>query len=150
MGYRSDVAYTIRFVSHTYTTDSTPEHEAKARDSFYTFITEAKANEDTAPCFRDEDLKVNTDDLEINFFASQVKWYDDYPDVKCHVALMELSKEWAESNEEDPTRYDDKNPYIGGVYARIGEDVNDIEEECWGEGEYQWINIARSICVDWE
>lgn len=141
MGYRSTVAYTIRFLPHTYTTDSTPEHKVKAKDSFYTFLAEAKANEDTAACFQDEDLKVNEADLEINFFVSDVKWYDDYPDVKCHMALMELSKEWCS--------HETKNPYIGGVHARIGEDLNDIEEDCWGEGEYDWITISRSMHCDW-
>ena len=45
MGYRSDVAYTIRFVS---------DHDENNKQSFYTFIAEAKAKAATAPCFSEE------------------------------------------------------------------------------------------------
>jgi hypothetical protein len=143
MGYRSTVAYTIRFIPrHSPDTDDI-EEERKAKSSFYLLLAEAKANVDTSLCFTDTDcFEVDEEKLQIRFFAESVKWYEDYPDVKCHEALIDLSKSWADD--------DTSNPYIGGAFARVGEDLTDIQEECWGQGEYQWISIARSVCVDWE
>ena len=133
MGYRSTVAYTIRFVG---------DDDTKAKQSFYTFLAEAKSNEDTALCFSNQEsdvFKVLEDKLEIRFFAEGVKWYDEYPDVKCHEALLDLSREWA-----------DDNDCIGGAYALVGEEIGDNKEDYWGQGDCSWVGISRSVCVDWE
>jgi len=133
MGYRSTVAYTIRFEG---------DDDTKARQSFYTFIAEAKSKETTALCFSDQEnevFKVLEDKLEIRFFAEGVKWYESYPDVQCHECLMGLAREWA-----------DENDCIGGAFARVGEDTNDNVEEVWGQGDYGWVGVVRSVCVDWE
>jgi hypothetical protein len=138
MGYRSTVAYTIRFIAkHSPDTDDI-EEERKAKASFYTFIAEAKAKETTAGAFTDEDLKVDEEKLAIYFYAGDVKWYEDYPDVACHECLMGLAREWA-----------DENDCIGGAFARIGEELDDTIEEVWGEGEYDWVNIYRTMHCDW-
>jgi len=143
MGYRSTVAYSIRFIpKHSPDTDDIVE-ERKARASFYTFIAEAKAKEETALCFidlksSDEHFQVDEATLQIRFFADGVKWYDDYPDVKCHEALMDLSREW--TNEND---------YIGGAFARIGDDSDDNIEETWGQGDYDWCAVRRFVECDW-
>lgn len=142
MGYRSQVAYTIRFETPSYNKPEEKEDPEDAKRSFYTFIAEAKANEDTAYCFSDQEsevFKVLEDKLEIRFFAENVKWYEDYPDVKCHEALISLAKAWA-----------DDNNFIGGAFARVGEDTTDLVEEVWGQADWDWISIHRSICVDWE
>lgn len=144
MGYRSTVAYTIRFVPIEQEGIDFVMAEEKAKASFYTFLAEAKANEDTALCFSDQEdevFKVLEDELEIRFFAEGVKWYESYPDVACHEALIELSKSWADD--------DTSNPYIGGAFARVGEDTNDNVEEVWGQGEYGWVGINRSVYADW-
>jgi len=142
MGYRSTVAYTIRFIPrHSPDTDDI-EEERKAKSSFYLLLAEAKANENTAGCFADTDcLEVLEDKLEIRFFAESVKWYESYPDVQCHEALIELSKSWADD--------DTSNPYVGGAFARVGEDTNDNVEEVWGQGDYGWVGINRSVYADW-
>jgi hypothetical protein len=144
MGYRSTVAYTIRFIPrHSPDTDDIVE-ERKAKATFYTFLAEAKAKETTALCFseqEDEVFKVLEDKLEIRFFAEGVKWYESYPDVACHEALIELSKSWADD--------DTSNPCIGGAFARVGEDANDNVEEIWGQGEYSWVGVNRSVYADW-
>jgi hypothetical protein len=129
MGYRSTVAYTIRFEG---------DDDTKAKQSFYTFIAEAKAKETTAGAFTDEDLIVDEEKLQLRFFAECAKWYEDYPDVKCHECLMGLSREWADENE-----------CVGGAFARIGEEANDNIEEVWGNGDYDWVNIYRSMHCDW-
>ena len=135
MGYRSVVAYTIRFDGGDFGDD-------KAKASFFTFITEAKAKEETAGAFLDEDLKVDEKKLALYFYADHVKWYESYPDVQCHEALMELSRDWADDEETNC-------PYIGGAFARIGEEMEDMVEECWGQGDYDWIAIHRTMQCDW-
>lgn len=143
MGYRSTVAYSIRFIPESYNTPESPDDAEKARGTFYTFLADAKGNDETALCFQDtEHFKVDEKNLTITFFAEGVKWYDDYPDVKCHNALMDLSREWADDG-------DCSNPYIGGAYARIGDDMEDTAEECWGQGDYEWCCVRRFIECDW-
>ena len=139
MGYRSTVAYTIRFVGE-------PDTYEKRKKDFYLFLSEAKVKDETKLCFDEQDdlnLSVNEDKLEINFLVEDVKWYDDYPDVKCHEALMDLSKEWCDEDE------DNFNPYIGGAFARIGEGSDDAVEEVWGTGDYDWVFVSRQVIVDW-
>ena len=142
MGYRSTVAYTIRFIAkHSPDTDDI-EEERKAKASFYTFLAEAKANEEASRCFTDtECFEIDEEKLQIRFFAEGVKWYESYPDVACHEALIELSKSWADD--------DTSNPCIGGAFARVGEDANDNVEEIWGQGEYSWVGVNRSVYADW-
>jgi hypothetical protein len=101
MGYRSTVAYTIRFVP----TDDTEDTLEKCKGTFYTFLAEAKANQETAGAFSEDDaLEVDEQKMEFRFFADGVKWYESYPDVACHEALLNLSKEWADDG-------DCSNPY---------------------------------------
>jgi hypothetical protein len=139
MGYRSTVAYTIRFVAPNDNEDTLE----KCKGTFFTFLAEAKANEATAGAFSEDDaLEVDEQKMEFRFFADSVKWYESYPDVMCHEALMNLSKEWADDG-------DCSNPYIGGAFARIGEEMEDVIEECWGEGDYDWISVSRSMHCDW-
>ena len=139
MGYRSTVAYTIRFETPSYNKPEEKEDPEDAKRSFYTFLAEAKANEDTALCFTDTDhLEVDEKNLQFRFFSKEVKWYESYPDVACHEALISLSKSWV-----------DDNNFIGGAFARVGEDTNDNIEEVWGQGEYGWVGVNRSVYADW-
>jgi hypothetical protein len=144
MGYRSDVAYTIRFIPIVQEHEGIDENTAieRAKATFFTFLAEAKAKHEIAGAFDDEYIKVDEDNLAIYFYAGHVKWYESYEDVKCHEALMDLSKEWADDE-------DCSNPYIGGAFARIGEEMEDVVEECWGQGDYDWISVHRSMHCDW-
>jgi hypothetical protein len=116
--------------------------EERARGAFFTFITEAKSKDTVAGAFLDEDLVVDEENLQIRFFAENVKWYESYEDVQCHESLMGLSHEWADDD-------DCTCPYIGGAFARIGEETQDTVEEVWGEGDWDWISISRSMHCDW-
>ena len=142
MGYRSTVAYTIRFIAPRVDEPDKGLTEEHCKATFYTFLAEAKANGETAGAFLDEDIKIDEGNLAIYFYAGHVKWYESYEDVKCHEALLELSKEWADDG-------DCSNPYIGGAFARIGEEMEDVVEECWGQGDYDWIAIHRTMECDW-
>ena len=142
MGYRSTVAYTIRFIAPRVDEPDKGLTEEHCKATFYTFLAEAKANQDTAGAFLDEDIKIDEGNLAIYFYAGHVKWYESYEDVKCHEALLELSKEWADDG-------DCSNPYISGAFARIGEEMEDNTEEVWGQGDYDWIAIHRTMECDW-
>ena len=133
MGYRSDVAYTIRF---------TGEDDTKVKHSFYTFLAEAKANSATAGCFLDDedDFKVVESAWSINFHATDVKWYESFEDVKCHEALLKMAESWVE----------DGNESIGYLFYSIGEQINDINESCGGNYDYEWLGVSRQIVMDWK
>jgi hypothetical protein len=148
MGYRSTVAYTIRFIPIVKEHEGIDEETAieRAKASFYTFLAEAKSKEATALCFSDEELeylKIDEDKMYIYFFAENVKWYESYPEVACHEALMDLSREWADDG-------DCTNSNIGGAYAHVGEETEDIKQEVWGEGDYDWVNVSRYVWCDWK
>jgi hypothetical protein len=134
MGYRSDVAYTIRFVS---------DDDTRNRQSFYTFLAEAKSNVAIAGCFNAHWNRVEVDEvrLRINFTADNVKWYEDYADVQCHEALINLANEWV--NDEL------NNSEIAYRFVRVGEEVEDVESRTGGTAEWGWVNVVRVIERDW-
>ena len=134
MGYRSDVAYTIRFVH---------EDDTNNKQSFYTFLAEAKVNAATAACFIEHgwaEFQIDEDNFRINFFAEGVKWYESYPDVQCHEALLSLASEWDED--------EDNHAHIAYQFVRIGEESDDIEDKR-SESADDWIYLERSIGRDW-
>ena len=145
MGYRSTVAYTIRFTALCNAsqglTSPTDEELTKCKESFYTFLAEAKVK--CSGAFSETfGVTVDEENLAINFLEEYVKWYEDYEDVKAHTALMDLSKEWADEGET-------ANRNIGGIFMRIGEETDDVVEEGWGEHDWDWMCLSRQIVVDW-
>jgi len=143
MGYRSIVAYTIRFtpIPDNNVDSPTDEELNECKESFYTFLAEAKVKYSGA--FDDKDLKVDESNMAINFLVENVKWYEDYEDVMVHEDLLSLSKEWADEGET-------ANKHIGGIFIRIGEELDDLVQEVWGEHDWDWLNIHRQIVCDWE
>jgi hypothetical protein len=133
MGYRSNVAYTIRFVD---------DHDTNNEHSFYTFLLEAKAN----PQLRIALAEVEIDEKRhmFTFIATDVKWYESFPDVDSHMALVELAEEWASQVSEGKLFCK-----IGSAFLRIGEDVKDIEERFSGDYAPDWMSVSREICTDW-
>jgi len=134
MGYRSDVAYTIRFVH---------EDDTNNKQSFYTFLAEAKSNAATAACFLEHEwaeFVVDEARYRINFAADDVKWYESYADVQCHEALLNLANEW--DNDED------NHANIAFQFVRIGEETDDIEDRR-SESADDWIYVERTISRDW-
>ena len=130
MGYRSRVAYTIRFVS---------DDDTMNKHSFFTFIAEAKSKPECAQAFgRDDALVVDESKFTINFYADDVKWYDGYPDVDCHNNLINLASEWVDGG----------NTALGYSFVRTGEDIGDIVERNGGQFEWDWINVSCQIVCD--
>ena len=133
MGYRSDVAYTIRFVD---------DHDTNNEQSFYTFLLEAKAN----PKCQIALSEVEIDHKKQMFFftANDVKWYDNYPDVMSHMALVHLAEDWSCQVSEGKLHCK-----IGVAFVRVGEESNDIEERFSGDYGYHWVQISRQVITDW-
>jgi hypothetical protein len=129
------VAYTIRFVH---------DDDTNNKQSFYTFIAEAKANAATAMCFSEPDwveFEVDEAKFRINFHADHVKWYESYAEVQCHVALIALAKEWDED--------EDNHSHIAYAFVRIGEEDDDIETVMSESADWDWVRVERSISRDW-
>jgi hypothetical protein len=135
MGYRSDVAYTIRFVH---------EDDTNNKQSFYTFLAEAKVNAATAACFNElgwAEFQIDEANFRINFACDDVKWYETYADVQCHEALINLAREW----DEDA----DNHSNIAYVFVRIGEENDDIEVKENAASDHEWLQVHRTISRDW-
>ena len=132
MGYRSDVAYTIRF---NHEDDTVVEH------SFYTFLAEAKSKPEYALALDDKDLEIDEVRCRINFSANDVKWYEGYPDVDSHTRLLELAKDWVDN---------EANPSIGYMFMRVGEEPADIEHLNGGAYDWDWMQVSRQIVKDWD
>lgn len=125
MGYRSEVAYLIRFAK---------------QDDFIGFKTECQLSPDTQACFEDHDFEVDETELVLRMKALGVKWYTDFPDVKCHENLWDKAVERYEEHEVD----------VSGGFIRVGEALEDLEERWFGEDEpYDELYINRSIAVNW-
>jgi hypothetical protein len=133
MGYRSDVAYTIRFVD---------DHDTNNLQSFYTFLAEAKTKPECAIAL--SEVIVSDKKQAFYFTAEDVKWYDSYPDVMSHHALIDLAGDWVKQVFEGKLHC-----RIGYVFVRIGENVEDIEERFEGDYNYDWIQVERRINMDW-
>ena len=133
MGYRSDVAYTIRFVD---------DHDTNNIQSFYTFLAEAKIKPECAIALAE--VTIDEKNQRFTFFADDVKWYDSYLDVMSHTALLELAGDWAKQVFEGKLHC-----RIGYSFVRIGENVDDIEERYEGDFGYDWIQVERRINMDW-
>ena len=134
MGYRSLVAYTIRFVG---------DDDKKNEQSFNTFLCEAKAKipalwageKDSI----NEWLTIDMTKLQFNFHTPHdIKWYPDYADVKAHEQLWELAREFHEDNET-----------IVGQMFIVGEEADDINQRAFGELEDDYISLSRKITCDW-
>lgn len=139
MGYRSDVAYTIRF-------------NKTGKDRFETFLAEAKSKE-LGPAL--EECDINMEKQQINFFADSVKWYDSYPDVQVHTQLIELAQAWIETcdhvytKETGETIVNASDYPLGYIFTRIGEDTDDITEDSGGDYDWDWVRVSRQIVTDW-
>lgn len=138
MGYRSNVAYTIRF---------TGDDDKAIKQSFYCFLADAKVKFPSA--ISDSCLKVDEANFALNFYADDVKWYEDFEDVKCHMALLQLAQDWAENTDEKNGEVVG-NKHIGGIFVRVGENSDDITEECFGEYDWDWVRVHREVHCDWE
>jgi len=158
MGYRSTVAYTIRFTPIPSNKRFTPipsnnvdlatEEEIKeCKESFYCFLAEAKVKFPSA--ISDSAITMDEKNFALNFFADDVKWYEDYEDVKCHMSLLQLAQSWVDDVDEKNGETKG-NKHIGGIFVRVGENADDITEEAFGEYDWDWVRVNREVVCDWD
>jgi len=131
MGYRSTVAYTIRFTDDD---DKLNEH------TFYTFIAEAKSKDTCRAAL--EECEIDENKLQINYHAEDIKWYDTYSHVQNHEELLLLVNDTYKT-------FEDTRECIGYVFTRIGENDDDTEWRADGKYEVDWLWVRREIIKDW-
>ena len=126
MGYRSEVAYILRFTNK------------EMKDNFVN-LQRAKADKAINEAL---DELVEVEDSMLGYHADHVKWYDDYPDVKAHHTLMKDTIKLF--GDEYSTDY---NEQAGYRFVRLGEEQEDNEDEEGGNSEelYEYVDWSRQI-----
>lgn len=121
MGYRSDVAYVIKFGSI--------EH----RDNFVTLML-AKNDKHLSEAIEETKHDYKKDPI-ITFYETSQKWYESYPDVQAHHQLMRDAVELFEGEYR---------------FVRVGEDNDDLEVQADGEyyDLYDYVYPIREIGTD--
>jgi hypothetical protein len=76
------------------------------------------------------------------FYVGDVKWYEAYPDVQ---SMEELFR-FVESFNTDDKGED--RPWYTGMFCRIGEETNDVEEHSFGEEPWNLVYVTRSLEFD--
>ena len=123
MGYRSDVAYVIKF------------DDIETRDNFVTLM--LAKNDKWITQAIDECEYRYQDDPVITFSETSIKWYDPYDEVKAHRTLMR----------EAVLIYKEK----GGRYrfVGVGEDGTEEFDEDDNEGDlYEYITTRHEVITD--
>jgi hypothetical protein len=123
MGYTSDVAYAVNF----------KDVETKQK-----FVALAKIHPEFSAAIKECEY-IDEDKKYFKFYAQNVKWYDDYDDVKMHMHMLELVNEapWSE--------------VAGGKFVRSGEELGDTEEQYYGVNDIAYdinIYIYQSLQVN--
>ena len=121
MGYRSDVAYIIKF------------NDIETRDNFVTLML-AKNEPPITQAINECEYHYDDDPI-ITFETESVKWYPDFDDVKAHHTLMREAVEIY--GEEKGGRF----RFIG-----VGEDGAEDFDESDDEGDlYEYITTVHEI-----
>jgi hypothetical protein len=121
MGYRSDVAYVIKF------------NDIETRDNFVTLM--LAKNDKWITQALDECQYGYDDDPIITFEETSIKWYDTYDEVKAHRALMRQAVEIY--GEEKGGRF----RFIG-----VGEDGAEDFNESDDKGDlYEYITTVHAV-----
>lgn len=115
MGYRSEVAYVLRF-------------DNKADMDAFTALQLAKQDEHINDALKELQL-IQSTSLEriLYFYAENVKWYGDYPDVASHEKLLRQAIEMFDT--------------AGYRFIRIGENYDDVEIKDEGDYDGLWDYI---------
>lgn len=134
MGYRSNVAYAIQFCS------------VEDKDKFLATVP------DKALALARESGLIERDNCLL-FHEEYVKWYatrfigsDGYEDVDAHEEVINTAKDSVE-----------EIPHVG-IFVRVGEESNDVEEDIWGEpwGKdglpdwYDLLHVETRVVVGWD
>lgn len=126
MGYRSEVAYVIRF-------------KDKEMRELFVSLQRAKADKHINEAL---DELVEVEDDMLGFHADWVKWYDGYEDVKAHQQLLTDAIEVFNKDEDQ----------AGYRIVRLGEEDNDNEvaEEGASDDLYEYVGWTRQLSISFE
>lgn len=118
MGYRSDVAYVIKFDS------------IEKRDNFVTLM-KMKNDKHLSEAIEETKHDYKKDPI-ITFTADSVKWYDSFPDVDAHHQLMDNAAHLFEGEYR---------------FVRVGENYDDVEvdEHATIHDLWEYVDPVRSI-----
>jgi len=112
MGYRSEVAYVLRF-------------KDKAQRELFVSLQRAKADKHINEALNE---LVEVEDWGLGYHADHVKWYDSYPEVKAHQMLMR----------DTIDLFNEKEDITGYKFIRLGEEQEDNEDEEEGNTDDLW------------
>jgi len=126
MGYRSEVAYVIRF-------------KDKAMRELFVSLQRAKADKHINEAL---DELAEVEDCLLGFHADHVKWYDGYDGVKAHETLMSDSIDLFNQDED----------ITGWRFVRLGEESDDnVQEEDGNSDElYEYVDWHKSMSLSFE
>ncbi len=126
MGYRSEVAYVIRF-------------KDKAMRELFINLQRAKADKHINEALSE---LVEVEDCLLGYHADHVKWYEGYEGVKAHETLMEDSIDMFNQDED----------IVGWRFVRLGEESDDnIQAEAGNSDElYEYVDWHKSMSLSFE
>ena len=126
MGYRSEVAYVIRFAN---------------KEMRELFVSMQRAKADPAINEALNEL-AEIEDCLLGYHADHVKWYDGYEGVKAHETLMSDSIDMFNQDED----------IVGWRFVRLGEESDDnIQEEDGNSDElYEYVDWYRGMNLSFE
>jgi hypothetical protein len=126
MGYRSEVAYVIRF-------------KDRAMRELFVSMQRAKADKHINEALSE---LVEVEDCLLGYHADHVKWYDGYDGVKAHETLMHDSINMFNQDED----------IVGWRFVRLGEESDDnVQEEDGNSDElYEYVDWHKSMSLSFE
>jgi hypothetical protein len=126
MGYRSEVAYVIRFAN-------------KEMRELFVSMQRAKADPHINEALSE---LVEVEDCLLGYHADHVKWYDGYDGVKAHETLMHDSIDMFNQDED----------IVGWRFVRLGEESDDnVQEEDGNSDElYEYVDWHKSMSLSFE
>ena len=126
MGYRSEVAYVIRFAN-------------KEMRELFVSMQRAKADKHINEALNE---LVEVEDCLLGYHADHVKWYDGYDGVKAHETLMQDSIDMFNQDED----------IVGWRFVRLGEESDDnVQEEDGNSDElYEYVDWHKSMSLSFE
>jgi hypothetical protein len=126
MGYRSEVAYVIRFANK------------EMRDLFVS-LQRAKADPHINEALNE---LVEVENCLLGYHADHVKWYEGYEGVKAHETLLSDSIDMFNQDED----------IVGWRFVRLGEESDDnIQEENGNSDDlYEYVDWYRGMNLSFE
>lgn len=126
MGYRSEVAYVIRF-------------KDKAMRELFVSLQRAKADPHINEALNE---LVEIEDCLLGYHADHVKWYEGYEGVQAHKTLMSDSIDMFNQDED----------IVGWRFVELGEESDDnIQAEAGASDElYEYVDWYRGMNLSFE